>query len=740
MNKISRKINESILDTDFNDLAHSLVRELAMACKKVAIYTSNHPLAEKALGKPFLILERIFRVKKHVNFNLQQGCLYVLNIRLKDSVFNNEIIKLFQLQDVNAIIFDNNLTMSDFTLFIDRFTSRVDLANQNNFMSKVLKDNNIETIQVNSEKCFLMFEKSRQYRGDVDGDFSLKQFVFDKLGENLPFIGEINNCDEKLLEEKNIDFYNDIICYIIPERIASLPYQYLRKELENLVSKINDARDNREKLSNLTETYLSVFKLVDYHPEREKIIENLDAVSVNISSKDKKSEGSPSQVDAIRIETREHVDYILASVFSPGGAVYDLDDFSDAVRRLLKTGQRGKAIDVNRQLLDYLESTQTAYRQRSLELFWCFIKQSNLTDDLKVIEDVINRIICRLTENRETFEYSEVIWCLLEKFLISKRYDLMNKLIVGIAIRRKINNGITIYDSIAIKKVFSYINRPEIIKAMIDDMVKSRYQESTYIRDILIALGTEEVALELSNIISHPIRQVRQQALKILSELGKASLKIFSQILMDDAMFERDSDRYELPDNKWYIVRNSIFVLGSLGDVEALNSLRLRINDLDIRVRREIIRSLEKIGGEESCDLLTVMADDPVQEIREAAVITVGLIGTPDVVPLVIDIIRKNPQIALKAINALSKIGGQDANDFLVRLLEDDEQFIAVKGSYISKDDLRLAVVKALGKIGDKQSLGKIKKIKDNMSTTQKIFFKNSPLNKEISDILSRSK
>ena len=77
-------------------------------------------------------------------------------------------------------------------------------------------------------------------------------------------------------------------------------------------------------------------------------------------------------------------------------------------------------------------------------------------------------------------------------------------------------------------------------------------------------------------------------------------------------MFARDPQRHELPDDKWYVVRNSIFVLGSLRDPGGVAALRARIDDHDIRVRREIVSALEKIGGDEALDCLTLMADDPI--------------------------------------------------------------------------------------------------------------------------------
>jgi HEAT repeat protein len=739
MNRSVPRISESVLNTDLNELSHSLVRELAMACKKVAIYGSHHPLASRALEKPFLMLERIFRFKRFVNINLQRGYLYILNIRLKDSVFNNEIIQFMQLQDVTAILFESGISMGEFTRFVERLVTRIDLSDPKKLLSVFLRDNNILSVQVNSEQAVRMFEQFKQYRGDVDGDFSIKHLIFERLGDNLTSLGEVNLKGEAALAERAVDYSPDIIRYLLPERIASLSWERIRAELTGLVNRMEKATSAADR-TRLVDEYMAIFKLVDFHPDRERIVDNLEHLPENEYARRRASSDMPSPVDTIKIESREQTDNCIHEIFRPGNDKYEVNEFRDAYRRLLKTGQRGKAMDVVKRLMDHLESPQVIYRQKALDLLLTCVGQFQVTTDLAVVTDTIDRIIVRITEHRETYEYSEFVWSLLEKLMLFRRYDLMARLTVGIAIRRKLERGITIYDSMAIKKVFSSLNRSEIIRGLIDEMVRGSHQEAGHIRDILVAAGSEEVALELSRIISHPVRHVRQQALKILSELGKASLKVFSQILVDDAMFERESGRHELPDSKWYVIRNSIFLLAQLGDVEGINPLRLRINDLDVRVRREIVSALEKIGGEDACDLLVVMANDPEKEIRESAMIAVGLIGTPDVVPLVIDVIKRNPAVAIRAIASLGKLGGDEARSFLVQLLEEGDEYAKASDGQVSKEDLRLSVVRALGSIGDDKAISKIKDFKDNLSTTQKIFFKNSPLQREISSILTRNK
>ncbi len=256
----------------------------------------------------------------------------------------------------------------------------------------------------------------------------------------------------------------------------------------------------------------------------------------------------------------------------------------------------------------------------------------------------------------------------------------------------------------------------------------------------MLDIGSEEAASELVDVISHPDRSVRQQSLKMLAEMGKSAVKVCSQVIADDNLFSRDSDRYELPDSKWYIIRNAIFVLGQLRDEDGIIALRQRIGDNDIRVRRDIIIALEKIGGEDASDILFLMLDDPIKEISERAIITISLIGNEENAQMLIDAIRKDKTKSILIITALGKIGGGEAFKFLSSLLADEELLEDYVTGQVSKDNLKLTLIKALGKLNDSKAIKQIKNYQDNLSKTQKLFFKNSPLNKTISEIVSRQK
>lgn len=692
-------------------------------------------MAVKALEKPFLACEQIFRFKRYINLNIFRGDLYILNIRLKDSVFVQEISRFMQELEVEALLFECRLSMDEFGRFVDRFVKRLNQSDVGSRLANVLQDHNIDTIEVNSERGFMILENNKKYRGDVQADYSVQSMVLQRLGCDVTLLAQVAAIGQAALDEYGIDFDLDIVRYLLPEKVASLDYNNIRAHLSGLANDIAEENDSKNR-EPLEQAFQAAMGLTAYHPDRKKIVHGLEDSFDSISTTIGPSTQTTTPSSSIRLEVGEAIDQIIVRFLYEDDEAPDSKEFTNCFSRLLKTGQQGKAIQVLGQLMDMLEAPQPKHRQNALAMVEGVVTILDLASDASVCEAVINRVIVQLEKKSETYEYSDIIWRLIEKGMTSQKYDMVARLTKSMAARRRFADAVTIYDSMAVKHAFSNINRPEVIGALVDDMIKSDHETAGFIQETLVAVGTEQVALALANIISHPIRQIRQQTLRILAELGKASLTVFARIMADDSMFKRQPDRHELQDARWYVVRNTIFVLGSLKDPEGVGALRLRIDDKDIRVRREIVRSLEKIGGEDACDLLIVMADDRDREISESAVIAAGIIGRPDSAALFIDVARRHPSLSARCVFALGKLGGSEASGYLIKLLGCEDELSRLVGEGVSKDELRVAVIKALGNIGDEAAISSLQQFREGMSRTQKLFLKNSPVNRAIREQL----
>ena len=739
MSSPAKVVTEGTLRTDLNELAHTLAGELAMACKKLSIYSSGHPVGRKSLEKPFLLFTRFFAFREYVGIHLFKGSLYVNNICLKEAGFHAPIFQAMQVLDIRALLFHKSMSLRDFTIFTERFVKRIKPDDTDYSLQGYLASAHVTCIDANTEKAAKFFETQRQYRGDVEDDFSVKRFVLDQLGTDPLHLAKINESKDSALMGLGIDFDPIVVRYLLPERVTSLSAATIRSELETLVKKINATSDAGASSRMEVQQYMSLFKLIELHPEREKIVKNLDNQRFSATDRDKEMPVDPgSATGAIKLSAMRNIETVQDEILRSGSQVHDVRPFAEAFDRLLKTGLRPQAEETLSKLIELLRDSNPSTRQKSLSLLLGAIDELSFTTDCLLFEKLTAAVVQQLKARRETYEYSEFIWKLCERFLVERRYDLMADLTEAMAARRYFDKNVTVYDSMAVKKAFETLNRPEVLERLIKELIPADHETSTRLKRIMVAVGSEEIALALSQVVAHPMRHVRQQSLRILAELGKSALKIFSRIVMDDSWFERETDRYELPDAKWYVVRNSIFVLGSLRDAEAVSPLRLRITDHDIRVRREIVSALEKISGDDAVDLLVLMAEDTAKEIRESAIGAIGVIGSPDAVPLLLDIARRCPSDIVQLIGVIGKLGGGEAQTFLGQLLFDDDQFTALCVGKISKDDLRMAVVKALGTIGDHEAIDKLRRFHEALSPAQKLLFKNSAVNRALTEILAR--
>ncbi|RKX29374.1 MAG: hypothetical protein DRP47_01905 [Candidatus Zixiibacteriota bacterium] len=737
MNNSPKIHTESTLNTNLNELAHGLVREMAMACRKVAIYGASHPVSSKAVEKPFFAFVKLFEFKRLVSLNLERGNLFAMNVRLKESVFTEEIIRYLQILEVDALLFRPQMSMTDLSRFIGRFVLRVSRTDQSQILSTYLKQSGIDTIEVNSRLAFELFENSPRFRGDIEGDFSVHNIAMRQMGESLKSLAKIQAGGESVLESLGIDFSYDVVRYLLPEKVALLQLEDIQNELLSTLEKLKRDVPDSEETVTIKAHFSSLWKLLDYHPQRDQIISAVERLMGDNQFIANVAQESGDSVSAIKFESRDQIDQILRKCLESDQRLMPTRQLVDAFKRLMRTGQKGKATETLELLMDILGSTEVVERGRALGLLVSMVESIDLLSDTTVFENLITRISTGLNSNTESFEYSEIIWRVLEKCLVSRRYDLVARLSIMIGNHKYVEEGVTVYDSFAIKKVIENINRQNIISAMIDDLIVSDSETAGYIRDALISVGGEQVALGLSQIISHPARHVRQLALKILAELGKDTLTVFSRVLTDDAMFERGSNRNELADAKWYVIRNSIFILGQIKDPEGIVPLRLRINDHDVRVRREIVSTLEKIGGEDACDMLIFMAEDSDKAVRESAVIAVGLTGNEDFAPMLINTMKRQPSIAKRGIAALGRLGGENSREFLSQLLKDDDFLSEMTEGGSSREELRLAAVTALGRIGDKASIEKLREFKSSMSIAQKVLSRSS-IHKVVNEILSR--
>lgn len=165
-----------------------------------------------------------------------------------------------------------------------------------------------------------------------------------------------------------------------------------------------------------------------------------------------------------------------------------------------------------------------------------------------------------------------------------------------------------------------------------------------------------EVLLEL--LAEETDRSIRAFLLDLIKEVGK------NQILL---LGER------LTDERWYFVRNIVNILGDSKADQALAFLHKVANHKNVRIRQEVVKGLCTIGGKKAAGLLTKFLNDESYDIRFmairglAAFTTVGADEVNSLMAFLEErrLSKKDQELTLEAIQALAKIGGREAREFL---------------------------------------------------------------------------
>ncbi|BCA78815.1 HEAT repeat domain-containing protein [Desulfuromonas sp. AOP6] len=185
-------------------------------------------------------------------------------------------------------------------------------------------------------------------------------------------------------------------------------------------------------------------------------------------------------------------------------------------------------------------------------------------------------------------------------------------------------------------------------------------QEQDAIITILLFYGTRVVTRIMDRLCSEKGGQARRCLTELLSRQGAEAIPILNSYLSDE---------------RWYVKRNVVFILGEIRHPSAVPALTPLLNHEDVRVGREAIRSLSRIGGPEALDILLQVAEDEDPDLRRLAFLSLGAMKEPAAVPFLLRVVQSQDFLVKKldekkeAIRALGEIAAPESWPHLLELL-----------------------------------------------------------------------
>jgi len=183
-----------------------------------------------------------------------------------------------------------------------------------------------------------------------------------------------------------------------------------------------------------------------------------------------------------------------------------------------------------------------------------------------------------------------------------------------------------------------------------------------------------------------------------LADLGRNSISVFGAFLEDE---------------RWYVVRNIVYILGRIGKAECLVYLEKALDHPDPRVRREAVQAISMAAsGETAIGQLVRKLNDMDDKVRGLAALRLARIGREEALKPLLDLVlskafqkREIREIRL-FLQAIGITGSDEAVPALFRIL--------LKKSFFGKiktDEIRKSAADALGTIGTPEAVMALTKI-----------------------------
>ena len=214
----------------------------------------------------------------------------------------------------------------------------------------------------------------------------------------------------------------------------------------------------------------------------------------------------------------------------------------------------------------------------------------------------------------------------------------------------------------------------------------------------------------------------REAIHRVLAALGgKGAYWVIQRICLAEGLFERKSLAAALvamgspaiaplvamlKDERWYVVRNMVAIIGELRCADCVLALKKPLYHADIRVRKEAIRALMRIGGDPAVLMLLPLLDEQDEGLVRHAVLSLGLMRSREAVPSLLrllerrDLLLKELAVKKEVVTALGRIGDRRATGQLLKMI--GSRGWPVLGRWL---ELKVSVASTLGMLGDEAAL-----------------------------------
>ena len=317
-----------------------------------------------------------------------------------------------------------------------------------------------------------------------------------------------------------------------------------------------------------------------------------------------------------------------------------------------------------------------------------------LEEERKELEKEIELYLTSLAQEKDPKQYRKILLNLVklsEKLAAEAKTNELLTVLLGITKevlpKKKRPRELQILSVKAIKRSVN----TDVTTAVIDKYCDKDKDNKNEYSALIKIIGDDAIGPSLDKLIESNNAFERRNVMQILVGFGEQARGLVESHLADD---------------RWFVVRNMVSILGHIGSERSLGPLMRIINHDDIRIQREVIHALTKIGGKQVTIFLLKLLEDADAQQAIIIINALGVLGdTIATAPMVAiakkrDILYRNYELRKEAISNLGRLKSPEAIDALGKILLKSEFLGGLRN-----EDLRISAVKALGRIGGEEAV-----------------------------------
>jgi HEAT repeat protein len=282
------------------------------------------------------------------------------------------------------------------------------------------------------------------------------------------------------------------------------------------------------------------------------------------------------------------------------------------------------------------------------------------TDQMEDME--IGEIIGAMKKEEDDSRYGNLAALLLSKARIVKSQGLFKELVPVLLflINQSSDTSRSRSQQACAQDVFEDLAEGTVTGYFLEQLKDRNFKSRETVYLILNRLGEKAAAPAIRSLINAGDIHSRKAIATVLVRVGIPAVPLLASYLKDP---------------KWYVVRSMLTILGEIGCKDCLEELRPVIFHDDIRVRKEAVRCLTKIGGPESVNMLLDLLAGRDPSLVKQAVFSLGILKSEKAVDALMSIVRKRDlflktlPLKKEAIRAIGVIGSRKTLPWLMKFV-----------------------------------------------------------------------